>query len=237
MGLGEGNMVSEYTFFLSNIVKRYPETGFALRVPELAIPAGSICAVIGPNGSGKTTLLDLLAFLERPEKGRVLFDGRDGTAVGFDLVRARRQVTMVTQNPFLFSTTVLNNVAYGLRVRSAPRGAIEGTVSRVLERVGLKGFEHRKVSSLSGGEAQRVAIARALCLETEVLLLDEPTANVDGGHIQIVERVIQEINKERGTTVVFSSHNIGQAYRLGHQVIGLTDGERVDAEKLRPLLE
>jgi len=237
MGLGEGNMVSEYTFFLSNIVKRYPETGFALRVPELAIPAGSICAVIGPNGSGKTTLLDLLAFLERPEKGRVLFDGRDGTAVGFDLVRARRQVTMVTQNPFLFSTTVLNNVAYGLRVRSAPRAAVEGTVSRVLERVGLKGFEHRKVSSLSGGEAQRVAIARALCLETEVLLLDEPTANVDGGHIQIVERVIQEINKERGTTVVFSSHNIGQAYRLGHQVIGLTDGERVDAEKLRPLLE
>jgi len=229
--------MSEHTFLLLNIVKRYPETGFVLRVPEFAVPAGSICAVIGPNGSGKTTLLDLLAFLERPEEGRLLFHGQDAIAGDFDPVRARRRVTMVTQSPFLFSTTVLNNVAYGLRVRSAPKAMIERKASRVLERVGLKGFEHRRVSSLSGGEAQRVAIARALCLETEVLLLDEPTANVDGGHIQIVERLIREINEEQGTTVVFSSHNIGQAYRLGHQVIGLTDGERVDAEKLRPLLE
>ena len=228
--------MSQCIFHLFGVVQRYSETGFVLRVPELAIPDGSICAVIGPNGSGKTTLLNLLAFLERPLEGRLSFVGRDAGEAGFDLVRARRQVTMVTQNPFLFSTTVFNNVAYGLRVRSTPKAMLSGRVAEALGQVGLRGFEHRKVSSLSGGEAQRVAIARALCVEPKVLLLDEPTANVDGQYIQIVEKVIREINQERGTTVVFSSHNIGQAYRLSGQVIGLMDGERVDAEKLRPLL-
>ena len=217
-------------FRLEKVVMRYEDSAFSLRIPHLSIQEGRIYALIGPNGSGKTTLLNILGFLEEPTRGRLLFREEDVYGSPSSLLRARRQVTMVGQHPFLFSGTVLHNLAYGLRMRSIHRRAAHEKALRALEMVGLKGFEKRNVTQLSGGERQRVAIARALCIEPRVLLLDEPTANVDRQYVEVVEGLIRDVRNRMGTTILFSSHHIDQARRLGEEILALVDGELVEPE-------
>lgn len=217
-------------FTLKAVVKRYEGNAFLLNIHHLSIQEGRIYALIGPNGSGKTTLLNLLGFLDEPTGGRLLFGGQEVYRSPAVLLRARRQVTMVGQHPFLFSGTVLHNLVYGLRVRSVHHKTAHENALRAMEMVGLKGFEKRSISELSGGEAQRVAIARALCIEPKVLLLDEPTANVDRKHVQVVEDLIRDVRDRMGTTIVFSSHHVDQARRLGEEILALRDGELVEPE-------
>ncbi len=143
----------------------------------LQVQEGEILALLGPNGSGKTTLLKVLAFLLKPESGEVKFQGEK--VVDENLERMRLQSTLVFQKTLLFGTNVFNNVAYGLKMRKMSKAAVKEEVERVLALVKLKGFEKRAAKKLSGGEQQRVALARALVLRTKLLLLDEPTANLD----------------------------------------------------------
>lgn len=194
-----------------------------LDIPYLDIKKGSILALMGPNGAGKTTLLSILGFLLPPTSGKVYFEGMD--TEGLNKYPLRQKVTLTMQNPFLFDTTVEKNLAYGLRLRGIKRQEQKERVRECLKFVGLAGFENKRARDLSGGEIQRIAIARSLILKPEVLLLDEPTANIDRGSIDILERILKEVNRNYNTTIVLATHDINQAYRLADEVISLSGGK------------
>ena len=212
-------------FKVRNLKKVY-NGKIVLDVDNLSFQEGKIYAIVGPNGSGKTTLLNILNLLEKPDEGQIFFYDQEITnKSNSDTLEIRRRMTLVNQDPFLFHSTVYDNIAYGLKIRSIPPKVQKSRIKSALNIVGLSGFKDRKANQLSGGEAQRVVIARALVIEPEVLFLDEPTANIDQKHIDIVERIIKKIKKEIKTTVIFTTHDLSQAYRLADEVISLLDGK------------
>jgi tungstate transport system ATP-binding protein len=169
----------------------------------------------------------LLSFLERPTEGEIIFKGETigkGQQVSRDI---RRQVSLVMQDHYLFAGTVSYNIAYGLRVRHLPKAAVGQAIGLSLAAVGLVGFEKRRAETLSGGESKRVAIARALALKPEVLLLDEPTANIDKRSSELIEQVVLRL-KDDGRTVVMTTHDFSQAYRLGDTMLSLFAGKATD---------
>ena len=212
-------------FKVRNLKKVY-NNKIVLDVDNLNFQEGKIYAIVGPNGSGKTTLLNILNLLEKPDEGQIFFYDQEITnKSNSDTLEIRRRMTLVNQDPFLFHSTVYDNIAYGLKIRSIPSKVQKSRIRSALNIVGLSGFKDRKANQLSGGEAQRVVIARALVIEPEVLFLDEPTTNIDQKHIDVVERIIKKIKKEIKTTVIFSTHDLSQAYRLADEVISLLDGK------------
>jgi molybdopterin-binding protein len=195
-----------------------------LKDVNLEVQSGEIFAVVGPNGAGKTTLLRILDLLEEPTSGTVSIDGISIDYSSKDRTAVRRRIGMVFQQTVLFNTSVFDNVAYGLRVRGESRVDIERRVKAVLELVKLQGFEQKDALALSGGEAQRVALAQALVVEPELLLLDEPTANLDPRSVSVVEEALSRINREMGTTMIMTTHNISQAESLARRVAVLNEG-------------
>ncbi|MFQ6074911.1 MAG: ABC transporter ATP-binding protein [Candidatus Bathyarchaeia archaeon] len=211
----------EQTIEFRDVTKRYGDVT-ALEGVSLNVMKGEILTVLGPNGSGKTTTLRIMAGIEKPTSGEVYFDGArvdDGNRS-----EARKRSTMVFQRATLFNTTVYDNVAYGLKVRGCPRREIKERVRDALKLVRLEGYDGRLAVELSGGEQQRVSIARALVLDTELLLLDEPTANLDPKNVSIIEEIISWVNRERKATVVMATHNMFQAEALTDRVALLLGG-------------
>lgn len=198
-----------------------------LSIGELAIHQGETFTIVGPSGSGKSTLLRLLAFLETPADGELLFEGRRCDAAWPDLT-ARRRVTMVAAPPQLLRRSVADNVAYGLRVRALRRRSQD--TAAALRDVGLTDLARALAPTLSSGERQRVALARALVLRPDVLLLDEPTANLDPANVRLIEQAVTRVNS-RGTTVVMVTHNLFQARRLARRVGLLVEGRLVEVAK------
>ena len=211
---------------LKDITHRY-DGKIVLTVDHLPIERGKIYALVGPNGAGKTTLLHVMSLILRPDRGHIFFEGERIGQDESQRTRARRSMTVVLQNPYLFDSTVKANIEYGLKARGVERRQREGLIREALEHVGLKGFEGRKARRLSGGEAQLVGLARGLVLKPSVLFLDEITANLDVKHVSQLEHVIMGINRDRGTTIVMTTHILSQASRLAHQVFSLFDGRIV----------
>ena len=172
--------------------QRYDEQD-VLKNINLKVDKGEVFALIGPTGAGKTTLLRLIDLLETPTSGKIYFDGVDVTELRRARFEVRRRMAFVLQKPMVFNTSVYDNIAYGLRWRGKKRGDIKERVNSILEVVGLMPYKNRNARTLSGGEAQRVAIARAIAIEPEVLLLDEPTANLDPGSTSKVEELISRV--------------------------------------------
>jgi tungstate transport system ATP-binding protein len=195
-----------------------------LDIPHLDLAAGRIYAITGPNGSGKTTLLSILALLIAPSSGSVSLQGRDAGA-GSERKHLRRLVTLIHQKPVLFSTTVWNNVAYGLRARGVPGKDIKARVAPVLEKLGLSDLAGRPARELSGGEAQRVVLARGLVLETPVVLLDEPTSFLDDSIGILFFDMLRSANQNRSTTILVTTHDLKFATTLAHQEIRLESGK------------
>jgi len=221
--------MSHPAYSLEDVHYAYPEsrTGFALDIDALSVGAGDVLALVGPNGAGKTTLLMLLAFLARPGRGRLEFFGEDPWTDESRALLARREAVLVTHHPYLFKGTILDNVAFGLKVRGRPEAERRERARRALALVELDGREETPASSLSAGQAQRVALARAMALRPRALLLDEPTANIEAGLAFRIEAAILEIRRETGAAVVFSSHNFSQASRLADDILYLSGGRRV----------
>jgi len=176
--------------------------------------------VIGRSGVGKTTLLRIMAGLERPDRGRLLFRGRE---ISWDGVgELRRETTMVFQRPVFLRGKVFDNVAFGLRVRGVPEGEVSERVGEALERVRAEDLASRDAGGLSGGEQQRVALARALALRPRALLLDEPTSNLDAGSASIIRQVIKEASNEMA--VVVATHDVGWVSRDADRILYLEEG-------------
>lgn len=180
-----------------------------LREVSLDIEAGSRCSILGPSGSGKTTLLGLCAGLDRPTRGNIFLNGHALHAASEDeLARIRNQeVGFVFQNFQLIpSLSALENVLVPLELRGMSKA--ENRAEELLSRVGLGDrLDHFPVQ-LSGGEQQRVALARAFIHEPAILFADEPTGNLDGETSHLVERLLFDLNRESGTTLVLVTHNL-----------------------------
>ena len=210
-------------YHIKNLQKQY-DTRTVLKIDSLSIHRGEIIAILGPSGSGKSTLLRLLNFLEQPTKGKIYFDGT--LVEDMPRIETRREVTTVFQNPQLLNRSVKDNVEFGLKIRGKLTSRKQ--VIYALERVGLAGLEHSSASSLSGGELQRVALARALVLNTEALLLDEPTSNLDPYNTSLLESLITEHHQIHKSTIVLVTHNLFQARRLAQRCALLLDGQLVE---------
>ncbi|MHB8058282.1 MAG: energy-coupling factor ABC transporter ATP-binding protein [Desulfuromonadaceae bacterium] len=209
-------------FVITSVQKRYGEK-IALELKKLVIWPGRIYILTGPNGSGKSTLLNILALLSKPELGAVMYAGERVLWKSRELGLLRKKITLMHQSPYLFSGTVIDNVAFGLKARGMSGENLRRTVADSLAMVGLINFEERNVTQLSGGEARRVALARALAPKPEMLLLDEPLAHVDRESAEIIEKLIASL-PARGTTVVMSTHDSQQRERLGCEEIQLCGG-------------
>lgn len=197
---------------------------FKLLVPQLQLQTGRLYVLKGENGAGKSTLLRLLALLQAPQAGELRFAGQEVCWRAKQLKQLRQQVTLLEQIPFLFSGTVEKNLAFGLKLRGLTGNELQQRIDQALEVVGLNGFRQRKSKELSGGETRRVGLARALCLQPQLLLLDEPTANLDVGQVSALERFLVGL-PQQGMTVMIASHDSAQPERLGGEVVYLKNGQ------------
>ena len=195
---------------LKNLSKNFDDNQ-VLKGIDLNIYENEFLTLLGPSGCGKTTILRIIGGFEEPSHGQVLFNGKDIAKVP----PYKREVNTVFQKYALFPfLNVYDNVAFGLNIKKTDKKEIEKKVTKMLELVGLKGFEKRDVTSLSGGQQQRVAIARALVNEPKVLLLDEPLGALDAKLRKGMQAELKKIQKEVGITFIFVTHDQEEALSM-----------------------
>jgi sulfate transport system ATP-binding protein len=200
--------------------KRYGDFA-ALDDVSLAIPDGSLTALLGPSGSGKSTLLRVIAGLETPDSGSVEIDGTDVT----DVAPQRRNIGFVFQHYAAFKhMTVRDNVAFGMTIRKRPKAEIDARVDELLGIVGLAGFQKRYPSQLSGGQRQRMALARALAVEPRVLLLDEPFGALDAKVRAELRSWLRRLHDEVHVTTVLVTHDQEEAMDVADNIAVLNEG-------------
>ncbi len=191
---------------------------------------GEIYCIIGPNGSGKTTALKIIDLLEEPDRGEVLFNNVNILHLkNRERIAYRKRMAMVFQQPTIYNMKVRDNIALGLKIRKMDKTSIKEEVDEALRAVNLVEYRDKHAYTLSGGEGQRLCLAMALALRPELLLLDEPTANLDPTNMIIVEKIIREY-AEKGGTVVFTTHNMFEAKRLANTIALLVDGAIIEED-------
>lgn len=199
-------------------LKKSYENRTVVDIDALHIPEHQIFGIIGGNGSGKTTLLKMIAELETKD------DGRIDNQIKLD------ELVYLFQKPHLFNTSVYNNIAYPLKFRKVSKDKIESKVMAMVELFGLEHIMHQNALKLSGGEAQKVNLARALVFNPKLILLDEPTANIDAKSTKQIETILKSL----GISIVLVTHNLNQASRMCDQVAIMSEGkilEVSDTEK------
>ncbi|NLD06226.1 MAG: energy-coupling factor ABC transporter ATP-binding protein [Synergistaceae bacterium] len=210
---------------IKNLTHSYEKGPKTLDIDYLRINEGSVTGIVGPNGCGKSTLLKVLALLEPYTGGSLFFGGIDPSGKEVDI---RKNVTYLLQNSYLLKRSVFENIAYGLRLRNETED-LEERVHDALGRVGLSPskFAQRPWYRLSGGEVQRVALAARLALHPKVLILDEPTANVDESSALLVKEAAVSAWKEWGTTVIVATHDLPWLIEVSTDIISLFRGKIV----------
>ncbi|MDR1560394.1 MAG: ABC transporter ATP-binding protein [Clostridiales bacterium] len=221
---------------VENLKKIY-RANTVLDIPAFGLEKGLITALIGPSGAGKSTLLKIINGLVKPDEGRVVFEGAEFSRTRHYGIGAARKMAMVFQAPALFNVSVYENIAFGLKVRRTGRRETAEKVTEIAEWLGLENMLRRKARTLSGGEAIRVSLARAMVLNPRLLLMDEPTANLDPMNVAIIEEMIARANKERGITVLLVTHNMFQARRLGERAVLIISGKIVERAACAEMFE
>ena len=212
-----------YIVELEEIYKNY-ENLQVLKDINVQIKRGTSTAIVGPTGSGKTVLLKLIDLLEKPSSGTVYFEGIDANESNDTQLNIRRQIGMVFQKPLAFKASVYDNIAYGLKIRGRKEN-MDKRIKELLELIGLPGYDDRNALKLSGGETQRLALARAMITDPKLLLLDEPTANLDPISKKKLEEIIIKINRESETTIIMTTHDLSQSQKLADRMIILDNGQ------------
>ncbi|WOF15322.1 ABC transporter ATP-binding protein [Methanoplanus sp. FWC-SCC4] len=210
-------------FKIHGLYKKFGEKQ-VLNGVDLEIKKGEVFTIIGPSGQGKSTLLRIMNLLETPTSGSVIFDGKDLFEGGRVSVDMKRRMGMVFQNPTAFNMNVFDNVALGLKYRGLKKAEIKEKVEEALLEIGLSGYEKRLAKTLSGGEMQRVSLARAIVTEPDILFMDEPTASLDPVNTEKIEDLIHYYNKEKGITIVMSTHDLMQGQRLADRIGVMIEG-------------
>lgn len=218
--------MADCIFRVENLIKNYGDKN-VLNIEAMEIYKNKITAIIGPSGAGKSTLLHLLNGIEPPSSGSIWFEDRriEYKDMNLDI---RRSMVMVFQKPVVFSTTVYENLAYGLKLRGMEKKEIEKRVEEMLEVTGLKDKSQQKANTLSGGEAQRVAVARAMIIRPKALLLDEPTTNLDPANVLTIEELIKYGKNRYGISVIIVTHNMFQARRLSDNCLFMLGGRIIE---------
>ena len=202
-------------------VKKFYEDNQVLDIDELSIENGKITGITGPNGCGKTTLLNIIGGLDKKFLGEILYDNEK-------LNKAiKEEMTMVFQKPYLLKRTVYENIEYPLKLRCLCKKETRERVLDVMKRLEITDLSDKKGHRLSGGESQKVALARALVFNPDLLLLDEPTSNIDPEYIVTMENAIIQFNLENKGTIIIVTHNIEQSERLCHTVVNMNKGKVV----------
>lgn len=209
-------------------LKRAYDGKTVLDLEKAAIHSGSRTGIIGPNGAGKSTLVNLIAGLDQADGGRIFYDGK--------LRIPGEEITLVFQKPYLISSTVEKNIAYPLKLRNWKDEEIEKRVSELTGELNLEPLRKKRAWKLSGGETQKVALARALSFRPKLLLLDEPTANIDPAAGAEIEKMLLKINREENTTVVLITHNLAQAKRVCDRCLFLNGGKLIEEGDAQEML-
>jgi len=209
---------------LSEIKKCYRSVK-ALNSVSLEMEGGKIIVLLGVNGAGKSTLVRILSGLENPDSGTIIFNNQNT-----DAKTLRYISTLVFQKTIMFTMNVYDNLAFGLKIRRIPKEEIARRIPEALQAVRLSGFEKRRAKKLSGGEQQRIALARAFLLDSNVLFLDEPTANLDPNSATIIEKAIIG-KKSSQRIIVMATHNLNQARRMADEIVHIHDGKIVEVAK------
>ncbi|WP_374651494.1 ABC transporter ATP-binding protein [Dongia sp.] len=210
---------------VSQALKRFG-SNIAVREADFAAAAGEFIALLGPSGCGKTTLLRLLAGFERLDGGRIEIGGKRMSAIDLHVPTEERRLGMVFQSYALWPhMSVSDNVAFGLRIRRLRRAEIEVKVKDALATVGLSAMGDRLPAALSGGQRQRVALARCLAMDPEVVLLDEPLANLDAHLREAMQREFRSFHRRIGATMVYVTHDQAEALALADRVAVMMGGE------------
>ena len=221
---------------LSRYYKQGPVQVHALEDVNLTIEKGDFAVIAGPSGSGKTTLLNMIGALDKPSEGKVWLDGHEITNL------SRRQTSRLRRDRlgFVFQfynlipvLTAYENAEFVLLLKGVDHAVRRSKVMNLLHKVGLEGLEGRKPHELSGGQQQRVAIARALASDPTVILADEPTANLDSHTEEGLMDLMNDLNRDMGTTFLFSSHD-PDVIKRARRLIVLKDGKVVSDDRVRP---
>lgn len=210
---------------IKNLMKKYGKNIVLKDITE-SVNKGQVICVIGPSGSGKSTFLRCLNVLEKPNSGKILFEGKDLTNISEkELCALREKMGMVFQSFNLFpNMTVLENIKVApMRVKGIAEDEAEKKAKQLLEKVGLSDCENQYPASLSGGQQQRVAIARALAMDPEVMLFDEPTSALDPEMVGEVLKVMRDL-ADSGMTMVVVTHEMGFAKEVADEVWFMSDG-------------
>jgi ABC-type sugar transport systems, ATPase components len=188
-------------------------------IDAFSFESGLIHGIIGANGTGKTTLLRILSGVEPHYQGDVFYDEKRLE------IALQKNITFLSQSPYMMNRTVLENIAYPLKIRKIPKSVISDKAEEAMKLMKVKDLSHRNATSLSTGETQKVALARALIIEPKLLLLDEPTANIDPESMLIIEEVLQKYNELTECTIISVTHNVEQAKRFCQKIIKMADGD------------
>lgn len=214
-------MSKSWVYQLERVRKEYLGR-MVLNVKELNIRRGEVFAVVGPSGAGKSTLLRILDFLETPNNGSLRYVGSPISMPAS--IEVQREIGMLFQRPELLAGSVWENVAFPLKLRGIED---DMRIEKVLDQMALTPLAMSDSSTLSGGELQRVALARILVAKPKVLLLDEPTANLDPFHVELIEKTTRDLSED-GTTMVIVTHNVFQARRLADRTGLMLNGEFIE---------
>lgn len=213
---------------LKNVTKKYDERT-VLDILDLSIDCSGITAIIGPNGSGKTTMASIIAGLTGATSGEIFYDGKDKIP--------SKEITLVFQKPYLISSSVEMNINYPMKLRGWDPSDIRKRTDELLNELGLSELRTQKTWKLSGGESQKVALARALSFNPRLLILDEPTANVDPATTAEIERILKKTASENGTNIILVTHNLAQAKRVSDKTIFMNKGMIVEQGRTENILK
>lgn len=208
-------------------VKKYYGENLVLNIDKLNIKSTKITGITGPNGCGKSTLLNIIAGFDDNYLGDVTYEGKKIDK------KLYSEMTIITQKPYLFKRTVFENISYPLKIRKVSKIEIKKKVEDILKKLEISYLRDKRADKLSGGESQKVSLARGLVFKPKLMLLDEPTSNIDPESIKVMEKQILEYNKKENGTVIIVTHNLEQSKRLCDEVYYLEKGQVINKEIIK----